>query len=165
MQQEESSAGRPERQSRCKRRDRLRDQNAEADIHLAVRQSLFLTEAVEKRLFSRLAEVGLIKLELRVLRRIWLVGGGLCPDRLKERLHAEDLDHSLHIVGQNVEAHLGSDLFERPGQEVGTAHPRLEGSEGVFDSLSPHAYGIWHAVETGLHFFEDVFMLPALKPL
>ena len=91
--------------------------------------------------------------------------GGLGSDRLKECLDPEDLDHSFHIVGQNVEAHLGSDLFESPGQEVGTAHPRLEGSEGVFDSLSPHAHGIWHAVETGLHLFEDVFVLPALKSL
>jgi hypothetical protein len=32
-----------------------------------------------------------------------------------------------------VEAHLGSDLIQGPGQEVGGAHPSLEGSERVFD--------------------------------
>ena len=40
-----------------------------------------------------------------------------------------------------MEAHLGSDLVEGPGQEVGGAHPRLEGSERVFDGLSSHAHG------------------------
>ena len=46
-------------------------------------------------------------------------------DRLQEWLDAEDLDHSLYIVGQNVKAHFRSDLFERFGQEVGASHPRL----------------------------------------
>ena len=40
-----------------------------------------------------------------------------------------------------MEAHLGSDLVECPGQEMGGAHPGLEGAERVFDGLSPHAHG------------------------
>ena len=66
------------------------------------------------------------------------------------------------VVGQNVEAHLGSDLVEGPGQEVGGAHPRLEGAERVFDGLSSHAHGVGHAVEPGLHPVEHVLILPAL---
>jgi hypothetical protein len=61
-----------------------------------------------------------------------------------------------------VEAHLGSDLVEGPGQEVGGAHPSLEGSERVFDRLSSHAHGVGHAVELVLHPVEHVLMLPAL---
>ena len=64
-----------------------------------------------------------------------------------------------------MKAHLGSDLIEGPGQEVGGAHPRLEGSERVFDGLSSHAHGVGHPVEPGLHRVEDAFVFPALDPL
>jgi hypothetical protein len=60
------------------------------------------------------------------------------------------------VIGQNVEAHLGSDLVEGPGQEVGGAHPSLEGSERVFDGLSSHAHGLGHAVEPILHPVEQI---------
>ena len=61
-----------------------------------------------------------------------------------------------------MEAHLGSDLVEGPGQEVGGAHPSLEGSERVFDGLSSHAHGVGDAVELVLHPVEHVLMLPTL---
>src|SRR5712671_5808562 len=54
-------------------------------------------------------------------------------DRRHQRSHTDDRDHPLYVVGQNVEAHLGSDLVERPGQEVGGAHPGLEGSEWMLE--------------------------------
>ena len=38
---------------------------------------------------------------------------------LHQRVDAEDIDHSLHIVGQHLQAHLGFDLFEGPGQGSG----------------------------------------------
>jgi hypothetical protein len=44
-----------------------------------------------------------------------------------------------------MEADLGSDLVEGPGQEVGASHPRFE--------------------EPGLHCIENTFVLPALDPL
>ena len=61
-----------------------------------------------------------------------------------------------------MKAHLGSDLVEGPGQEVGAAHPGLEGPERVFDGLSSHAHGLGHAVEPVLHPVEHVLILPAL---
>ena len=70
--------------------------------------------------------------------------------------------HSLQVIGQNVEAHLGSHLVEGPGQEMGGAHPGFEGAERVFDGLSPHPHGLGHAVEPGLHPVEHVLILPAL---
>src|SRR6516225_1962393 len=69
------------------------------------------------------------------------------PDRRHQWSHTEDRYHSLQVIGQNVEAHLGSDLVQGPGQEVGGAHPSFEGSERVFDGLSSHAHGVGHAVE------------------
>jgi len=61
-----------------------------------------------------------------------------------------------------VEAHLGSNLVEGPGQEVGGAHPGLEGAKRVFDGLSSHAHGLGHAIEPILHPVEHVLILPAL---
>ena len=55
-------------------------------------------------------------------------------DGLDQRLDAEDVDHPLHIIGQNLQAHFGFDLFKGPGQEIGTAHPYFEGSEGQCQS-------------------------------
>ena len=59
-------------------------------------------------------------------------------------------------------AHLGSDLVEGPGQEVGGAHPSFEGPKRVFDGLSSHAHGLGHSVEPILHPVEHVLILPAL---
>ena len=64
-----------------------------------------------------------------------------------------------------MEAHLGSDLVEGPGQEMGGTHPCFEGPERVFDGLSPHAHGLGHAVEPVLHGVKDAFVFPALDPL
>jgi len=53
-------------------------------------------------------------------------------------------------------------LVEGAGQEVGGAHPRLEGAERVFDGLSSHAHGLGHAIEPVLHPVEHVLIHPAL---
>src|SRR5439155_11766506 len=83
-------------------------------------------------------------------------------DRRHQPSDSEDPDHSLEVIRQDVEAHLGSDLVEGPGQEVGGAHPGLEGPERVFDRLSSYPHGVGHAVEPILHPVEHVFILPAL---
>jgi hypothetical protein len=61
--------------------------------------------------------------------------------RRHQRCRTEYTGHSLQVIGQDVEAHLGSDLVECPGQEMGGAHPGLESPERVFDGLSPHVHG------------------------
>ena len=51
-----------------------------------------------------------------------LTGGrDLGGDGLHQRFDAEDVDHSLHVVGEHLQAHFRTDLFERPGQEMGAA--------------------------------------------
>src|ERR1700730_13641545 len=87
------------------------------------------------------------------------------PDGLHQRPNAQNRYYPLHVVGENMEAHLGSDLLKRSGQEVRTSHPRLESSERVFHGLSAHTHGIWHSVKSGLHRVQDAFVLPALDPL
>jgi hypothetical protein len=68
------------------------------------------------------------------------------PHRLDERLHPEDGDHPLQIVGENVKAHLRADLFEGAQLEVGRAHPRLDGSEWMFRGLASDAHGLGRTV-------------------
>ena len=57
----------------------------------------------------------------------------LSSDRLHDFLCSYQVDRSFHVVGQNLQAHLGTDLRYRSRQEVSRAHPRLDGAERVFD--------------------------------
>ena len=82
---------------------------------------------------------------------------------MRERVDAEDVDHSLHIVGQHLQAHLGFDLFESPGQEMGAAHPSLERAERMLDGLPADCHGLRHVVEPGLHLVEHALVLLALQ--
>jgi len=85
-------------------------------------------------------------------------------DGLKQRLDAEDIDHPLHIVGEHLQAHFRFDLFKGLGQEVAAAHPRLQGSEGMFDGLPADLHDVWHPIEPSLHRVEHPFVRPALVP-
>src|SRR5256884_4782955 len=51
------------------------------------------------------------------------------------------------IIAQDVEAHLGSDLVEGQGQEVGGAHPGLQCPARVFAGLALHTHAVRHAIE------------------
>ena len=84
------------------------------------------------------------------------------PHRLDERLHPEDGDHPLQIVGENVKAHLRADLFEGAQPEMGRAHPRLDGSKRMFRGLASGAHGPGRAFQPLLHRVEDGFVLPTL---
>ena len=64
-----------------------------------------------------------------------------------------------------MEAHFGTDPLQGAGQEVGRAHPGLDGAKRVLDGLPAHAHGVWHPIEHGLHCIENTFVLPALDPL
>src|ERR1700730_14125919 len=95
---------------------------------------------------------------MRAIRPAWAAS-------THQRPNAQNRYYPLHVVGENMEAHLGSDLLQRSSQEVRTSHPRLESSEWVFHGLSAHAHGIWHSIKPGLHRVQDAFVLPALDPL
>ncbi len=76
--------------------------------------------------------------------------------------------HDVHdpgeIVGQNVQHHLGGDLWQRLHQEVSCPHPGLDGAERVLDRLAPLAHLLRMLVEPALHRFENVLMLPSGDP-
>src|SRR5262249_29297205 len=89
-------------------------------------------------------------------------GGGAGPDRRPQPAPPPERNHFLWGVGPGEKAPFRFAPFEGPGQEVGGAHPGLEGPKWVFDGLASHAHGIGHAVELVLHPVEHVLMLPAL---
>ena len=84
-----------------------------------------------------------------------------CRDHLRS---AEYVDRALHIVSEDVEAHLGADLLQGPGLEVTSSHPVLDRAEHVFDGSSSDTHGVGHALEPCLHGLDNVFMLPPLDP-
>ena len=86
------------------------------------------------------------------------------PHRFDQRTGSEDLDRPLQVVGQHMQAHLGSHVRQRSDQEVGRAHPGLERSEHVLDGLPPFTSGLKPLVEPILHSFEHVLVLPASDP-
>ena len=47
-------------------------------------------------------------------------------------------------------------------QEVGGAHPALEGPKRAFDGLPSQAHGLGQAIEPILHPVEHILILPAL---
>ena len=89
----------------------------------------------------------------------------LRPDGLDQHRGAQHLDHALHIVSQNAEAHLCSDVFESFGEEGRTAHPGFERAKDMFNRLSPHTHGIRQQIEACLHLIQYRLMRPSLHPL
>ena len=51
----------------------------------------------------------------------------LRPDRRHQRADTDDVHDPGEIVGEHVQRHLGADMSQRPHQEMGGAHPGLDG--------------------------------------
>lgn len=89
------------------------------------------------------------------------MSGARASDRREQLRHAEDRYHPLQIVGQNVQRHLGSDVFQRLHLEVRGAHTRLDRPEGMLDGLASQRHLVGRIVEPLLDALKDVLVLPA----
>src|SRR4051794_28388201 len=78
----------------------------------------------------------------------------------RERLHTDDVHDPREIVGEHVQGHLGCDLGQTLHQKVGCSHPHLEGAEGMLSRLPAHPHGLRVRIETLLHGFEQMLVLP-----
>ena len=65
------------------------------------------------------------------------------------------------VTPWHAQRHLGADVLQPLHQEVGGAHPGLDGAEGMLDGLAALAHGLRVLVEPPLDRFEDLFVLPA----
>ncbi len=88
-------------------------------------------------------------------------GDCLGSQRRDQRSGSHDLHHSLEIVGEYVETHLGTDPSERAGEEVGGSHPGLQGSERIFGGLPADLHLPRVSVQASLHVDKHILVLPA----
>ena len=63
-----------------------------------------------------------------ILRRLVLILDVSRPHCSDQCWNADDVHHPLHIVGKDVQRHLGGDVFQRPHLEVSGPHPRFDGA-------------------------------------
>jgi hypothetical protein len=78
-----------------------------------------------------------------------------------ERRDSEDLHRAFHVVGKNVQAHLGTDAWNRLCQEMSCSHPGFNRAERVLGGLATYSRGLQSAIQSLLHFIEDILVLPA----
>jgi hypothetical protein len=88
----------------------------------------------------------------------------LRPHCRQERPDSHYVHDAGEVVGQHVQRHLCGDLWQRLHQEVGGAHPGLDGAEGMLDRFAPLPHLLWVLIEPALHGFENVLMLPSGDP-
>src|SRR6516165_3554874 len=84
-----------------------------------------------------------------------------CLDRCQERLYAHDIHDAREIIGEYVQGHLGRNLRQALHQKMRRAHPHLESAEGMLSRLAAQAHRLWVLIETLLHGFEHMFVLPS----
>ena len=82
-------------------------------------------------------------------------------DRLDESSSAQDVDHSLHVVGQNVKTHLRADFWNCFRQEVRITHPTFERAERMFCGRSAHTHALGFTLEASVQRLDHVLVLPA----
>lgn len=82
-------------------------------------------------------------------------------DRSQHALHSDNLDHALHVVSQNRQADLCSDLRKRLREQWRRTQPRLERAEHVLYGLLSQDSDLWPSVEAELHRLKYVFVLPS----
>ena len=89
---------------------------------------------VKVRLGSRLCKNG----DHEVGRRSQLLRGIpiLCLDRFHQSANAQNAHYPFHVVGQDMQRHLGADVLERFHLEVRRSHPRLYRAEWMLDRLA-----------------------------
>ena len=81
-----------------------------------------------------------------------------------ERSCANHIDHPFDVVGQHVQRHFRSHVFQSAHLEMSCAHPRLDGSERMLDRASPGSHEARIVVHSGIHSFDQMLVLPACDP-
>src|SRR5215469_12195534 len=83
-----------------------------------------------------------------------------CSDCSYQCGSAEDSDCPFHVVGEDVEAHLGCDVGQLSCSEVGPPHPILNRAEDGLDDAAPDPHRIGHLVQTPLHALDHSLVFP-----
>src|SRR3974390_3086506 len=84
-----------------------------------------------------------------------------CPHHWQQPLHANDVHDPREIVGEHMQGHLGCYFRQALHQEVRCAHAHLQRTERMLDRLAACTHRLWVCIETLLHSFEHMLMLPS----
>ena len=87
-----------------------------------------------------------------------------CCYRFDQGLHPQDIDHSLEIVGEHVQADFGPDTGQRPGKQMGRTHPGLERTEDVFNGPAANSRGVRCVRQASQHALNNMLVFPARNP-
>src|SRR6266566_4840665 len=74
-----------------------------------------------------------------------------CADRFHQSANAHNAHHPLHVVGQDVQRHFGTDVLECFHLEVRRPHPRLDCAEWMLDGLAAKSHLRWVSIEPRLY--------------
>ena len=83
---------------------------------------------------------------------------------LHQAPEANQRDHSLDIIGQNIERHFGADILQPPRQEMGVPHPSLDRAERVFDRAAAQGHRVRVPAQPFAHRIDQMLMLPSRDP-
>src|SRR5271170_548496 len=86
--------------------------------------------------------------------------GHLAPDCRHKWGDSEDPHRAFHVVGKNVQAHLGTHAWNRLGKKVRRSHPGFDRAKWMLGRLAAYSRCLRSAIQSPLHFIEDILMLP-----
>jgi len=84
-----------------------------------------------------------------------------CLHPCNQSFHTKQVDQALHVVGQHVQTHLGTDARQGLHLEVRRAHPVFDGAVGMFHRLPAYTHALRFFVQAPLECFNYVLMFPA----
>jgi hypothetical protein len=84
-----------------------------------------------------------------------------CSDRFYQSADSQNVHYPFHVVGQDVQRHLGTDVLERFHLEMRGPHPGFYRAEGMLHGLAAFAHLVRIPIEPRLYGLKDGFVLPS----
>ena len=86
---------------------------------------------------------------------------GKHPDRFHEFLNTKNVDDPPQVIGQHMQTHFRTHMFDGFHQEVRRTHPELERTKDMFDGTPPLFHLSRVPVQAILHRIQNAFMFPS----
>ena len=96
--------------------------------------------------------VSMIGVWRKVYQRRWEVRkkGHASPDCRHKWGDSEDLHRTFHVVGKNVQAHLGTHAWNRLGEKVCRSHPGFDRAKWMLGGLAAYPRCLRSAIQSPL---------------
>lgn len=90
--------------------------------------------------------------------------GRSARDRGQQATDADQRDHPLDVVGEDVERHFRSHVLQPSHLEVRGAHPGLDRAEGVLGRAASQGHRVGVAAKTLAYLVDQMLVLPSRDP-